>query len=68
MEDSQEEGESNPMTKWERKWKCAVCDEHVVFNDEKHTFTCGCGTIHDHDIPANVLLRYYQVTLLTETY
>jgi hypothetical protein len=34
------------MTKFVRKWNCAVCNKQLIYDDEKHTLTCGCGSFH----------------------
>lgn len=32
------------MTLYRRKWNCAVCNKPLIFDDEKHTLICGCGS------------------------
>ena len=31
------------MTRYKRKWKCAVCNKDVIFDSKKKTLACGCG-------------------------
>lgn len=48
----------------ERKWKCAVCDNPVIYNSTKHYIVCRCGKIEDYEIPQKVLSWAYRITTL----
>jgi len=33
--------------KYLRNWRCAICDDSVIYDSEKDTLECSCGIIED---------------------
>jgi len=55
------------MTRYERKWKCAVCDDLLIYDSEKCTLSCRCKTIEDYTIPQVWLNQNFRKAIDTET-
>jgi len=33
------------MTRYKRKWDCAVCGKPVIYDPKENTVSCDCGTV-----------------------
>lgn len=50
------------MTRFERyfkdkPFKCAMCNHPVIYNDEKGTVKCGCGTLQNMKMTAEEMRK-----------
>lgn len=45
---------------FERLWKCACCNEPLIYDRLKKTMRCRCKTLYDYEIPKDLLDRHFR--------